>query len=284
MEYSIYSLPQPSYSTPDNQSNPIVNETRPRKHTTTRPDSAIALLSDIEDDDDVEQEETFDRISGILESLIQEANEAVKGIEQERVHFIKKPSVLTKRSSKTPKTTHHLLNKQNSEPRRTRKRSSHTPMTAHSALKKPLFRQSGSRPRSCSTLLPQRPRQQQRHKCLQDSIKESFERLDSSIALVDSISRDLASSTTHGNKDLTALIFILLLNIPFTAIIFHFYTSTKTFYIFLVCFWICLFVLTHLIVDHASLESITKHASLPGSFTMKQAQFQTNTLKRRNSV
>ncbi|KAG1471425.1 hypothetical protein G6F56_002127 [Rhizopus delemar] len=284
MEYSIYSLPQPSYSTPDNPSNPIVNETWPQKHTITRPDSAIALLSDIEDDDDVEQEETFDRISGILESLIQEANEAVKGIEQEREHFVKKPSVLTKRSSKTPKTTHHLLNKQNSEPRRTRKRSSHTPMSAHSALKKPLFRQSGSRPRSCSALLPRRPKQQQRHKCVHDSIKESFERLDNSIALVDSISRDLASTTTHGDKDLTALILILLINIPLIAIIFHFYTSTKSFYISLTCFWICLFVLAHLVMDRVSLKSISKHTSLPGSFTMKQSQFQTNALKRRNSV
>ena len=66
---------------------------RPRRHTITRPDSALALLSDFDDDDDDDgnndrdsidddqdsgNEETFDRISDILNNLLQEANDAVK--------------------------------------------------------------------------------------------------------------------------------------------------------------------------------------------------------------
>ncbi|KAI9262696.1 hypothetical protein BY458DRAFT_491332 [Sporodiniella umbellata] len=286
MEEALYPTPTTSYSTPLNQPNAAINVTRPRRHTITRPDSAIAMLSDIEDgdDDNVEQEKALDRISGILDGLIQEANEAVQGLEKERAHLIKKPTV----SKRSPSI---LLSKCNSDPRRTRKlRNSHTPAVTTSSTPhtKLLFRQV---PRSHSTLLPVKSRSStpKRRKCVQSSIEASFERLDSSIALVDSISRDLASSSYNGRQDdLTALILILLLHIPLITMIIDLCTTTSTsntFHISSMVFWGCLFLLTHLIVDSAASEiSARQLSSLPGSFTVKQTQFQTNALKRRNSV
>ena len=81
--------PFPSMSTPSKSHHRYGNnQHRPRRHTITRPDSALALLSDFDDDDghgdddgddqDSGNEETFDRISGILNNLLQEANDAVK--------------------------------------------------------------------------------------------------------------------------------------------------------------------------------------------------------------
>lgn len=51
---------------------------RRRRHTITRPDSALELLSLSDSDDGDQDDQTLDRISGILSNLIQEANEAVQ--------------------------------------------------------------------------------------------------------------------------------------------------------------------------------------------------------------
>ncbi|KAI8987386.1 hypothetical protein BDF20DRAFT_929587 [Mycotypha africana] len=93
-----------SFSSPIHTStaNHHPNRGRARRHTITRTDSAMVLLSDMEeeeeeeegdaeeeeDEDDVEQKQAFDRISSILTNLIQEANDAVHDIEEERVHLL----------------------------------------------------------------------------------------------------------------------------------------------------------------------------------------------------
>ncbi|KAI8340321.1 hypothetical protein BC941DRAFT_450790 [Chlamydoabsidia padenii] len=51
---------------------------RRRRHTITRPDSALELLSLSDSDDGEQDDQTLDRISGILSNLIQEANQAVQ--------------------------------------------------------------------------------------------------------------------------------------------------------------------------------------------------------------
>ncbi|RCH97278.1 hypothetical protein CU097_011103 [Rhizopus azygosporus] len=299
----------------------VHSETRPRRHTITRPDSAMALLSDIEnedEDDDREQQETFDRISGILSNLIQEANEAVQDIENERVHLLKK----SKRASKTPKvyTSSTILTRHNPDTKRTRKtRASHTPcvhvrnpssssttsnsstlfspLSASSAsssstattlsssppsVNKKLFRHTAFRPRqSPSVTGSQRrsttPRTRKRSQTVQDTIMESFKRLDSSMALVDSLSRDLATTTEEDDKKsgpldntrMTLLLLIPLLHIPHSLItmIFDFCTSptvsnrtstssilsSPSFSISSMVFWACVFTVTNLMVDQVAI-------------------------------
>ncbi|EIE85440.1 hypothetical protein G6F46_004896 [Rhizopus delemar] len=360
-------IPYPSQSTPINNSISVNTETRPRRHTITRPDSAMALLSDIEDnDDEIEQQETFDRISGILTSLIQEANEAVQGIEKERVQLLRKSTSTTfsKRSSKIPKTlTSTNLARHSSEPKRPRKtRTSHVPSTHvripstsstnssashHSALfsptsttsssssnsststinlsptpslKKSVFRHTTLRPRSCSTLnFPQRrpftPRSTKRatNHGVEESIKESFQRLDSSIALVDSLSRDLATASSVQPLDtrFTLLLLVPLLHIPHSLItmIFDFCTSPTptgslynrtmtSFSVSSMIFWACLFTFTNLMVDQVApkqwIANRTRRTSLPGSYIKERGikrlwipqsgLIKSPLIKRRNSI
>lgn len=327
----------------------------------------MALLSDIEDnDDEIEQQETFDRISGILTSLIQEANEAVQGIEKERVQLLRKSTSTTfsKRSSKIPKTlTSTNLARHSSEPKRPRKtRTSHVPSTHvripstsstnssashHSALfsptsttsssssnsststinlsptpslKKSVFRHTTLRPRSCSTLnFPQRrpftPRSTKRatNHGVEESIKESFQRLDSSIALVDSLSRDLATASSVQPLDtrFTLLLLVPLLHIPHSLItmIFDFCTSPTptgslynrtmtSFSVSSMIFWACLFTFTNLMVDQVApkqwIANRTRRTSLPGSYIKERGikrlwipqsgLIKSPLIKRRNSI
>ncbi|ORE10554.1 hypothetical protein BCV72DRAFT_260036 [Rhizopus microsporus var. microsporus] len=358
MDYSYSEpVPYPSQSTPIHHSMSVYSETRPRRHTITRPDSAMALLSDIEnedEDDDREQQETFDRISGILSNLIQEANEAVQDIENERVHLLKK----SKRTSKTPKvyTSSTILTKHNLDTKRTRRtRASHTPcvhvrnpssssttsnnstlfspLSASSAssfsttttlsssppsVNKKLFRHTAFRPRqSPSVTGSQRrsttPRTRKRSQTVQDTIMESFKRLDSSMALVDSLSRDLATTTEEDDKKsgpldnsrMTLLLLIPLLHIPHSLItmIFDFCTSptvsnrtstssilsSPSFSISSMVFWACVFTVTNLMVDQVAIIpkswilSRTRRISLPGSYTIQSINSSSHSSSR-NSI
>lgn len=320
----------------------------------------MALLSDIEDDDQ-EQQETFDRISGILSSLIQEANEAVNGIEQERVHLLKKKSSssTSRKASKTPRVftsstiiTNHS-NDHSKIPRPRKLRASNTPSVSHvrhgsntsssstssintssalfspiststsatlsrspsptlSTFKKQLFRHhTVLRPRSCpviqaptkrASMTPQHKKNNSSNLILvTDPITESFKRLDTSMALVDSLSRDLATPTpTKSNRNnnsngLTFLLLVPLLHIPHSLItmIFDFCfsstpsasghanisnaghvqlisrsTSTSSFSLSSMIFWACVFAVTNLMVDQVAvipkkyLSTITKVKSV----------------------
>ncbi|KAG2212570.1 hypothetical protein INT47_000546 [Mucor saturninus] len=299
---------------------------RRRRHTIIhRPDSGMGLLSDMEDTDDIEGQETFDRISGILSSLIQEANEAVHGPEVERVltsHSNKKKilttspiTITTSESSKIPRpsnrksrTPHHIRNVSTSSSSSSTTTCSNlfSPISAStstttsrspSPIINKAFRQyTVLRPRSCPVVAVQRrsmtPMVKQHHQKRNnnsskiDPITESFKRLDSSMALVDSLSRDLAVST-HNNSEsnLTLLLLVPLLHIPHSLItmIFDFCTANptspnyKSFSMSSMFFWACVFAVTNLMVDQvavlpkhyltiSSQKQSTRRMSLPGTY------------------
>lgn len=316
----------------------------------------MALLSDIEDDDQ-EQQETFDRISGILSSLIQEANEAVNGIEQERVQLLKKKSTSSRKASKTPRVftsstiiTNHTNEHNSKIPRPRKLRASNTPSISHvrnvssssstssintssalfspiststsatlsrspsptlTSFKKQLFRHhTVLRPRSCpviqaptkrASMTPQHKRNNSNLILVTDPITESFKRLDTSMALVDSLSRDLATPTptksrnnNNNSNGLTFLLLVPLLHIPHSLItmIFDFCfttstsassghsnipnsvhiisrsTTTGSFNLSSMIFWACVFAVTNLMVDQVAvipkkyLSTITKVKSV----------------------
>jgi hypothetical protein len=332
----------------------------------------MALLSDMEEDgDDEEQQQTFNRISGILSSLIQEANDAINGIEQERVHLTKSISTSSKRSSKTPRlfTSSTIITNHNNDtskiprPRRSRtlnnsssssssssssghhrnvsscSNSSSTSTNTASALfspiststsatlsrspsptlgnfKKQLFRHHNTlRPRSCPIIAPPRRSMTPRTKrtsLVSDPIVESFKRLDTSMALVDSLSRDLATpksiqdTTSLIDSRLTFLILVPLLHIPHSLItmIFDFCTAsnstnnnvhlrnTPSFSLSSMIFWACVFAVTNLMVDHVAVTPKTKkhfvskvrRLSLPGSYNNNMTEKKKKPLTTTNTA
>ncbi|KAG1491200.1 hypothetical protein G6F47_010195 [Rhizopus delemar] len=228
-----------------------------------RSDSALGLLSDIEysDNDDMEQQESFDRIYSILSDLIQEANEAVHDGNQERVSLSPKKSSSSSLSNKS-KT------RQLSDTRRTRKtKISHLPRkhTRHPSSSS-ISSASSNQPRvsspiatssSSSTSLPspvtlnrkalfrhtplrskstpinsqrrsQTPRPNKRTRYSEDSVTASFQRLNDSIALVSSLSQHLVTTEDKTYPNLHPLLLLVpLLHIPHSLItmIFDFCTA-----------------------------------------------------------
>ncbi|KAI8384603.1 uncharacterized protein BYT42DRAFT_267402 [Radiomyces spectabilis] len=244
--------PMPSMSTPV-QMTPTLSLTTQRsrrRHTITRPDSALALLSnstadstDDEAEDDcseMDQQQRFDRISDILSNLIQEANEAVNNnTPKERSSMMTRPF----RYSAPPITAPALRRStsivtSSKLPRPKHSRASHTPVIVHardsslsctsscssptalfspphtipssssstatsptpaSPVKKTYFRHMNGRPLSCPAPIrrSKTPRSVKRSMVqVQSPLLESFKQLDSSIALVDSLSRDLVLDAT----------------------------------------------------------------------------------------
>lgn len=334
----------PSISTPIHPSDASteVNNRRPRRHTLiTRPDSALGLSSDTEDDEQ-EQQEAFDRISGILSSLIQEANEAVNDIEQERQFLKKRPSKTPKlftsstiitnhpqdqskiprpRKSRTLNTTSsHYRNSSSSSCTSTHSTNTTSALfspvsTSTSAtlsrspspttlpnFKKQLFRHhTVLRPRSCPvinvpnnrrSITPKHKKSNSHLNYLSDPITESFKRLDTSMALVESLSRDLATPTPpteiSNNNNYTFLLLVPLLHIPHSLItmMFDFVTSSPnqqsqltkntSFSLTSMIFWACVFAVTNLMVDQVSVpkqyitnitrKMKTRRLSLPGTY------------------
>ncbi|ORZ02913.1 hypothetical protein BCR43DRAFT_27880 [Syncephalastrum racemosum] len=221
--------PFPSMSTPALQStahSPNSLPRRPRRHTLARPDSALALLSDDlynEDDTEEEQQEAFDRISDILSNLIQEANDAVHGIQREKAILTQQPKNVHKRS--TYPSNSILLSRVSRIPRPSsscspsRKRMDTMDASAASPLSPPLTSASTSSSSSSVNTPSVRaetpsppppllaapsapvssvvkrarpvsmPVELRRRR---DPLLESYERLDTHMALVESLSRDLA--------------------------------------------------------------------------------------------
>ncbi|KAI8875848.1 hypothetical protein K501DRAFT_327324 [Backusella circina FSU 941] len=369
MEQFSYPEPMPSISTPVQSSGTTTETARGsrRRHTITRPDSAMALLSDMEqDEEDEEDEEAFDRISGILSNLIQEANEAVHGIEQERVQLLKQqkrsktPSISLSTDSRIPRPRKSRIPQQQQQQQQqlfsrhhhgrhgstssitssTSSISSNSSVcfspttstsssviTTHSRSPSPkqLFRHTALRPRSCPVIAPppllrRRGSHTPKRKIMvQDPLlMASFKRLDTSMAVVDSLSRDLAKQQIRkkqhkmlmesNSSKLTLLLLIPLLHIPHSLItmVFDFCSNPQpplmirssgggggSFTVMM--FWACLFTVANLMVDNVLPK---RRLSLPGAFkstttpskrtwtplTKTIMEEEKPTLKRRNSI
>lgn len=225
---------------------------------------------DDDDDDDGEQQEAFNRISGILSNLLEEANNAVHGVENENIsdaddasdksvqedyntgsssiNNIRSSSPAQQRGSRhmhpsrlprpiytqsrrlsnlsiassssssqaeplfspTPSTSSRATSPTMSRPSSPLKPAG-TTVAAPSLSPTMVVKKRTSRPLSCPMLMARRssgegvvgmrpqPQQQQRMRrasavVLRDPLVESYKRLDSSMALVESLSRDLAAS------------------------------------------------------------------------------------------
>ncbi|KAI8367188.1 hypothetical protein EDC96DRAFT_507218 [Choanephora cucurbitarum] len=264
-----------SLSTPIPYSTDLETETnkRPRRHTITRPDSALELLSEDDSDEEIQQQ-ALDRISDILANLIQEANEAVNGIEKERM-MIKSVS-LDSRRSRIPRPKRLVIQ----------------PTLLHSAP--PTTQTRPVKKRQPDTVQRRQP----------DPIIESFRRLDSSMAMVDSLSRDLASEDMILNSRLMLFLLVPLLHIPhsFITMLFdlcysHQIRQTSLFDIPSMLVWTCLLALANLVVGESSPKGKAirpNKVQLPGSFihpnkrTWTPSTVETHasipTLVRRNSV
>ncbi|KAJ8653813.1 hypothetical protein O0I10_010494 [Lichtheimia ornata] len=225
-----------------------------------------------DDDDDGEQQEAFNRISGILSNLLEEANNAIHGVENENnsdadasdkrvqedynscsstsTNNIRPSSPAQQRGSRhmhpsrlprpiytqsrrlsnlsiassssssqaeplfspTPSTSSRATSPTMSRPSSPLKPTSTTTAAAAAAAPSPtmVVKKRTSRPLSCPMLMARRSsgegvvvgmRQQQQQRMrrasavvLRDPLVESYKRLDSSMALVESLSRDLAAS------------------------------------------------------------------------------------------
>lgn len=274
-----------------------------RRHTVVeRPDSAIALLSEDEVDENNQHLEPFDRISDILSKLIREANDAVNGIEKEKAQLQKARLARAAALSSRPSHANSLPTRPSRLPRPVKTRSFNLNSTAsdlsssslssmrlfspspttttrsNSDLLPPptLTSSSSGRPLSCPTLASNK-------RILHEPLLESFKRLNSSMALVDSLSRDLAnqsSETTEGThsststSSLSLLFLVPLLHIPHALITVIFdtlnssSTSRSSFNLSGMIAWACLFALGNLMVnDVVSSNGLQqRRTSLPGAY------------------
>lgn len=234
-----------------------------------------------QDDDDGEQQEAFNRISGILSNLLEEANNAIHGVENENNSdadaFEKREetdynSCNIRSSSPTQRRSRHMHPSRlprpiYTHPRRLSNLSIASSSSSVHSQADPLFsptpsissratsptmsiesrpsspqksptmivKKRTSRPLSCPMLMARRPsgegtRQQQQQRIrrasavvLRDPLVESYKRLDSSMALVESLSRDLAASDkkmqqTKQHQSSSALRLSALLILPFLHI------------------------------------------------------------------
>ncbi|KAI8647482.1 hypothetical protein BD408DRAFT_398837 [Parasitella parasitica] len=141
---------------------------RQRRYTIARPESALALLTE-SDDVLLENDQQFDRIADILSNLIQEANQAVS------IPMVRKLS----NTAQTP----------------TKKKSTKRPPSRRPSTNSPILLFS---PPTC--MITRRPYvTQQKISTTAPVVLESFKRLDSSLAIIDSLSKDLivpATTTT----------------------------------------------------------------------------------------
>ena len=345
-----------------------------RRHTIlTRPDDDILENNkdaDYNDNEDDHEEESFDRISGILSNLIQEANNAVNGIEQERgalwsnknKHRYSSASMSTSTPSDLPPRPKSSLStcsiRQASRLPRPRKtstslherndstsshassiESSSSSLTISSAPFSPNQLQSlqqticsptttetsscsekspflppssplisrhhersnshslsSARPLSCPTFaLPPTRENNNKKKKRTSLLLESFKRLDTSMALVDSLSKDLAEQREQEEEENTtrrafnALFLVPILHIPHALVSILFdqsnnsiassssttTTATTVPSITGIVAWACLFALGNLMVDHVA----TTTNSTAAMITMDNNNDNQDTLK-----
>lgn len=283
--------PFPSISTPvHHPAVPVDTTHRHRRHTITRPDSALAMLSDEESDNSgQDHHETLDRISCILSNLLQEANDAVQRDQLELAPSSRPPPLCMDSSRSSSRRTSASLP------------TPVSPVSPKFVVSK--TRRVNNRPISLPAAAQQQRRSrrgsaQQQVLIRRDPLVESFRRLDSSLALVDSLSRDLASPTTashpssdsnipttstkqqHDNSSI-ALYFILpLLHIPHALISMVFdslsVSSPQQQHLTSIITWALVFCLANVMVSTTVRPQQHQH-QLPGSY-QKQHYSSTNPL------
>lgn len=157
---------------------------RHRRHTIARPVSALALISDSSSSDS-EDDHQFDRISDILTNLIQEANEAVNDDNKDSIPLIRKLSVSSSVIDVKPKRVHRT--------------NSARPVSYPSSSSLSVRRRSATPLNTIATTTTTMSTTTRKTGGT-NALLESFKRLDSSLAIIDSLSRDLAP-----NEDMVTL-------------------------------------------------------------------------------
>ncbi|KAG2206700.1 hypothetical protein INT47_003642 [Mucor saturninus] len=249
---------------------------RHRRHTIARPASALALVSDSSSSED-EDDNQFDRISDILSNLIQEANEAVNH-DNNKVNTPGSIPLIRKLSSSAaveqPKRVHRsrpVSYPSSSSLISARRRSSATTVIVPRPSHTNISRSSAmTRQKSGSVLL------------------ESFKRLDSSMAMIDSLSRDLVpekkiKAATSFDSRLSALLLLPLLHVPHALIsmVFDTMSSTELYNnnnntLGGMVVWAFVFAITNLVVDKAVISpsntSPIPTKLLPGTFEQEMSK------------
>ncbi|KAI8344661.1 hypothetical protein BC941DRAFT_409281 [Chlamydoabsidia padenii] len=238
----------PSLSMPVLQPVESTTITKRRRHTITRPDGA--LLSDHSDQDESE-DQALDRISDILSHLIQQANDAVQNHQctnksrSSHGHASSTRSRSTLVASRLPRpksrSSQYWIHDRHSSISSTASSNSlfspvltmESPMTASSIEHNGTLHPFGIPPCTLSNrndmeLYKRAPSPN----TFDHPLMESFRRLDTSMALVDSLSRDLAQqeeeekdSGNNNTTKFTLLLLIPLLHIPHALITTVFDTS-----------------------------------------------------------
>ncbi|CAO3687729.1 unnamed protein product [Rhizopus stolonifer] len=199
-------------------------------------------------EEDIEQD-AFDRISGLLSELIQEANEAVHKESP-------KSSILAKKSIKTRKLSRKHSRSTSSSSPSSSSLPSPTVSTSLSS-KKPQIRR---RSRTCSSASLQINK---RIKYTQDPLAKSFKRLDDSIALVNTLSRELIMTENKPKQDFSLFLLMSLLHIPhslFTMVLDFCIpllvprksSQVSSFQLTTMVFWACVFTVTNFMVDQVA--------------------------------
>lgn len=267
------------------------------------------MISDSSDseEDDSEDDHQFDRISDILSNLIQEANEAVN-YEKTSTTTSSIPLVRKLSSSSNVETVQQkkkLYKANNNRP---------TSYPSSSSLISIKRRSSGNivvpRPSHVTTTIASTKSIVKRQRN-GDQIMESFKRLDSSMALIDSLSRDLVPNnntfsiakksimSTPFDSRLSALLLLPLLHVPHALISLVFDTivssdnitnntsnnsSSNTLGGMVV--WAFIFAITNLVVDKAvnTPKNIDSTKLLPGTFEQQKSNKSTQSKKRPTKV
>lgn len=237
---------------------------RQRRYTIARPESALKLLTE-NDDALQEEDQQFDRISDILSNLIQEANQAVSI-----------PLTPPPRPSNTLSYTS------------SKKKSPKRPVSYPS--------------KRSLTPMPSTTMTTRKHHVAQISnttpvLLESFKRLDSSMAILDSLSKDLVPAASSVKKQkkkhahltfdtrLSALILLPLFHVPHVLISMAFdsisgydnlmpaasssaSSQSNSFSGMLI--WAFIFAVTNVIMVENTLPSAPTHHIIPGAYNVKR--------------
>ncbi|CDS14400.1 hypothetical protein LRAMOSA06569 [Lichtheimia ramosa] len=328
-------------------------EPRQRRHTIHRPDSTLEQLPEAHD-----EEQTFERISGILSTLLQEANNAVNATEYKQAprwmqnkdnsdRMIQSLQSISKQISPVdlPRNANHLRQQQYSKEYGDDSSSSSTSTTTTSSSPElsPSSQSSSSSSssssststlESTSTLLWRKgsaiinnkntstSSAQYRSTLLRGTLVESYKRLDHSMAMVDSLSRDLASSDEQDDKQhidsqmmsmsgstprllhnesyntttvdlrLSAFLMVPLLHIPQTLIswVFDALSNRDSSHLTGMLAWCFFFAFANVMVDQAvtlpatKTEQHSRNIPVPGSYHNKVHRGSTSSLFRRRNT
>ncbi|KAI7886116.1 hypothetical protein K492DRAFT_203442 [Lichtheimia hyalospora FSU 10163] len=219
MNEGIPGTPVPSMSTPTftMTTRHYSLEPRQRRHTIHRPEPILEQVPETHD-----EEQTFERISGILSTLLQEANNAVNAIEYKQAPrwmqkndnsdmMIQPLQSISKQISPIdlPSNTNTIQQHSNgcdndssssttrSSPELSPSSESSTVLSTPTTLDSTptlLWRKGSATINKITYPMTDSSSAQHRGTLLRGSLVESYKRHDTSMALVDSLSRDLASS------------------------------------------------------------------------------------------